>query len=293
MTKTFFVGIGATKAGSSWLAHYLGKHPEVAFSPIKELHYFDAIYCREHSANWNNRWAKIHSELSTKYQAAPDDKLEQKLRCVNLRLEMVEDATVYRQYFEELIRDYHKAFGEITPAYSLLPESGFKAIIELYPNAKFIFIMRDPTFRYLSQIQFSETILEIEGKNRELHFDPNLKAIELLENTAYTSRSDYKRTIESLLSVTDPRNLCTLFYEKIFSSTCNREIQKLCNFLDISFQPPDIERRINQSTSMEFDSGVIGQIKDHFSQTYDYVLMKYGDAVPASWCRPSTRNPLA
>ena len=40
--RTHLVGIGAQKAGTTWLARYLEHHPEAYVSPIKELHYFDA-----------------------------------------------------------------------------------------------------------------------------------------------------------------------------------------------------------------------------------------------------------
>ena len=36
-----FLGIGAQKAGTTWLALNLGVHPQVWLPPIKELHYFD------------------------------------------------------------------------------------------------------------------------------------------------------------------------------------------------------------------------------------------------------------
>ena len=34
-------GIGATKAGTSWLHRYLAGHPDCALRSIKELHFFD------------------------------------------------------------------------------------------------------------------------------------------------------------------------------------------------------------------------------------------------------------
>jgi len=40
----YFVGIGVAKTGTTWLAEYLKSHPEVCFSPIKEMHYFDEKY---------------------------------------------------------------------------------------------------------------------------------------------------------------------------------------------------------------------------------------------------------
>jgi len=36
-----FLGIGAQKAGTSWLHTMLARHPGIAFPPIKELHFWD------------------------------------------------------------------------------------------------------------------------------------------------------------------------------------------------------------------------------------------------------------
>ena len=39
--KINFVGIGAQKAGTSWLAKALSEHPEVYIHPKKECHFFN------------------------------------------------------------------------------------------------------------------------------------------------------------------------------------------------------------------------------------------------------------
>ena len=36
-----FIGIGAQKAGTTWLSHNLQRHPEIWMPGIKELHYFN------------------------------------------------------------------------------------------------------------------------------------------------------------------------------------------------------------------------------------------------------------
>ena len=41
--KTFLLGIGAQKAGTSWLYEYLARRDEIFMSPIKEMHVFDII----------------------------------------------------------------------------------------------------------------------------------------------------------------------------------------------------------------------------------------------------------
>ena len=40
---TLMFGLGATRAGSTWLYRYLSNHPDCALPRIKELHYFDAL----------------------------------------------------------------------------------------------------------------------------------------------------------------------------------------------------------------------------------------------------------
>ena len=74
----YFVGIGAAKAGTSWLADYLAGHPEVALSPIKELHYFDAMHLRGQVADWNGKWRKILTELEEKQRLQPSAELAEK-----------------------------------------------------------------------------------------------------------------------------------------------------------------------------------------------------------------------
>jgi len=38
-----FLGIGAPRAGTTWLHANLKKHPEIWLTPVKEIHYFDSL----------------------------------------------------------------------------------------------------------------------------------------------------------------------------------------------------------------------------------------------------------
>jgi hypothetical protein len=65
--KLFFLGIGAEKAGTSWLHNCLNKNIEVNLPiQIKELHFFDEIHIntsigqRLFSNNWyHRRWRSL------------------------------------------------------------------------------------------------------------------------------------------------------------------------------------------------------------------------------------------
>ena len=56
-----FLCIGSQKAGTSWLFEQIRQHPDIWMPPIKELHYFDHLYCEE-----NRKWTKWHIEESAK-----------------------------------------------------------------------------------------------------------------------------------------------------------------------------------------------------------------------------------
>jgi len=284
MTADFFVGIGAAKSGTSWVAEYLREHPDVAMSPIKELHYFDARFCRQLCGHWDRDWQTIRSELTARAEAQPEPDLLEKLRCVTLRLEMISDETRYRHYFESILGAHHRAFGEITPSYSLLPAEGFLAIQKLYPKAKFIFLMRDPLERYLSHIRFIQKIRSVQGKEPDENFDANREALAKLSNPGFAKRADYQGTIETLLSTASENQLCILFYEHLFHKTQSHlELRRLCDFLSIEFKPAPIDTKVNASDKMQFDEGVRRKIRSHFSPVYDYVYQKYRDRVPSSW----------
>ena len=56
-----FMGIGAQKAATTWLAQNLRQHPDVWIPPRKELHYFDhseANPSANHGA-WESRFGRL------------------------------------------------------------------------------------------------------------------------------------------------------------------------------------------------------------------------------------------
>ena len=284
MAANFFVGIGSAKSGTSWLAEYLREHPEVAMSPIKELHYFDAKYCSELCGHWDDDWRTIQSELLAKIALQSTPQLQEKLRCVSLRLEMIRDQNTYKQYFEHIIQPGHRAFGEITPSYSMLPANGFSGIESLYPGAKYIFIMRDPVERYLSHIRFTQKMQAAQGRAIKKDFDANRQAREKLSNVQFMRRADYTTTIETLLSITDEENLCVLFYENLFDEKLSRdELGRLCDFLDIDFRTAQTSIKINATDAVSFSEEVRRAIREHFSPIYDFIHHKYDSRVPACW----------
>jgi Sulfotransferase domain len=114
---TFFI-IGAAKAGTTSLHFYLDQHPEIGMSTVKEPHFF----------------------------AGPENGIP-------FPPERVADLPDYEALFDPSFR----VRGEASPSYTNAPrrEGVPERIKELVPEAKLIYLVRDPIERTLSHYQHS------------------------------------------------------------------------------------------------------------------------------------------
>ncbi len=277
MSAQYFVGIGAQRTGTTWLANYFTHHPQVCFSAIKELHYFDAIYRPDLSSVYNKDLFTAQLKEVKRKMDEEGVTLEKSLEynCLLARIEMIEDPLKYKEYFSLRLMPQHQAFGEITPAYSLLNEDGFHAILNLYPDAKFIFILRNPCDRYWSHLNLHDGRFE--------HFSALEKAIECLDNLQYTERTDYKRTITTLANIIMKENILVLFFEHLFdSATMERELRKITTFLGIDYLTPDY-KPLNESKKNTLPVEYRKSIFQHFYFVYEFIFRHYPDQIPQSW----------
>ncbi|GAB5451858.1 MAG: hypothetical protein Hals2KO_21860 [Halioglobus sp.] len=280
-TAQFYVGIGAQKAGTTWLGHYLHEHPQVAASPFKELHYFDAKYRPGMCGEWNGYWRETLTDLTTRYAAEPSEGLLLRMRCAELRLEMTDKPERYKQYFAALIEESTRAFGEITPSYSLLPPAGFEEIISHYPRARFIFVARDPVDRFLSQVRFNCKQRNIQLRDA---VEADSLALSFLKNPHFSRRSDYRTTLTNLYRVVPQEQVRVMFFEHVFNTETNaEEMRGLCDFLQIDYVPARLAERLNSTEAVDYSSEVIRQVRSAAQPVYDYMRETFGDQVPAVW----------
>ena len=272
-----FIGIGAQKAGTTWLAEFLTSHPEVAMSPMKELHFFDQYYATKLCGNFEENFTK---EVSSIENAALLTSLseQQQIRCQHLksRLAMKGSHDKYRDYLFALKNSTDRITGEITPSYSLLGEAGFEAINTTLPDVKIIFMLRDPVQRYWSQCKYHQL--------QHPAYDALTECLPSLQSPHFSLRTDYARTFEGLDAVFSEDQVHIIFYEDLFlESTSQGVVSRLCSFLGISESPFDAAHVINPSPrlALPFAHGEI--IGKHFSHVYAAVRERFGAQVPHAW----------
>lgn len=216
--KTFpnFLGIGAQKAGTSWLHECLKKHSEIWLPPEKEIHYFDR-----------------NPKYSTPNFLHPDQPILRFLgkelwngiyrnKCKDVFKEHRKNPEIFKWYLKYLYLpcsdDWYSSLfeqgrdkirGEITPAYSVLDERDVRHVHELMPDCRIIFILRNPVERAWSQFRF---LVRMGRMNPEASFS-EFKA--WVDSPDQKDRSAYLDTIDKWTNAFSSKQVLVCFYDDI------------------------------------------------------------------------------
>jgi hypothetical protein len=274
----FFVGVGAMRSGTTWLSLYLRNHSEVAFSPIKECHFFTSIYDPTSPGHLRQpfltrlaikglaRYAAFHPvagvQLAWHYAGM------RKLR-----------ETSYRRYME-VLGGNKLISGEISPSYVRLTDDGFRAIERTLDRPRYIYLVRNPVDRLLSELSFR--------KNRLGSKTPSLVTPDDVGGLSSADKSftsvDYPNTINKIERLADPDRLLTLFTEDLFDpaksqQTCDR----VCDFLRISRKAASIDDMVNTAPKLNVAPELRSALANRLAFNYAFFQARFGDAMPANW----------
>ena len=212
---TFLLGVGAQKAGTTWLHRYLSTAPAFARGAMKEYHVWDSV-------------CAIDEDGAPLLEGAHAEARE------DLRLSLVAQPERYFEHFAALLAEPGKTIAaDITPAYSALPEETLRQIRGGFDACgialKAVFLMRDPVERCWSAARmYRRKGLTVAG------FDPTMAEADFVRAYAGTPhaqrRGRYERTVANLESVLPADHLFFGFYETLFDS---ETIARLCAFLEI------------------------------------------------------------
>ncbi|HYL37194.1 MAG TPA: sulfotransferase [Bryobacteraceae bacterium] len=135
----FFI-VGAPKAGTTSLYHYLDQHPQIYMSPIKEPNYFATEVRLEGFSEEFQKQVRKDVKALEKYLNGPMSRK----RFGGL-------VTTWPDYLKlfQNVRD-EEAIGEASVCY-LWSESAPRNILSQLPGARIVMVLRDPAERAFSQ----------------------------------------------------------------------------------------------------------------------------------------------
>ena len=268
-TRTLLVGLGAPKAGTSWLWTYLAGHRNFFASPVKELDVFNRWYPDPFRAQAPDVRQRRIEDIIRKGPRALFGRNRRTLRALS-DLGHVRNADDYRGFFADRIGN-EPVFGDITPSYALLSRQALHDIATITDDVRFLFIMRDPADRTVSDIRHQRR------RNR-----PDESIDDIIEGLARRDRlyqrSNYPRTLDALAGL-EHRTLL-LIYEDLFRDETARHI---CSWLGLDYVPPDAGRRVNAARTEDLSDAQKAKVREILSPVYRDLGARLGSSKPAQW----------
>lgn len=291
---TMVYGIGAQKAGTTWLYESLQRSPDCHFSSFKEVHYFNVIAGNKPDLVQTGRLNNLRHFVDKLTDApTPENK-----RALSAILKLASGLKIYtdppgrHMSYVALMREGYqgqKLICDITPAYATLQRESFAEMARIGP-AKFVFILRDPVGRMWSQVRMAVTAMLGADADKTAFDAACLNRVRELSGAGHlpnVSRANYRRTLRELEAVVPGDRVHTLFYEDLFSQDA---MDRLCAFLDISALEVAPDTRSNPGRPSPLPEEAEALLFKGLEAQYAFAADRFGPALPEAWRARMTRN---
>jgi hypothetical protein len=258
LQNTFILGVGAQKAGTTWLHQYLKLSPHFNLGLMKEYHIWDALFidsCRRYLIK-DNAEPRIDNVVFPLEIASREEIL-------TLRGHIQSDSIPYEQYFAQLMYGEFNSTGDITPAYAGLQAHTYAQIKNRLESAGFkvkvVFLMRDPVERCMSAIRMRIR------KRQTGELADRLRVA--YKSEGLSLRTNYHRTIIEVEKVFDPRDIYYGIYEEMFSAVNIEKLSQFCGVPTNLAAGSEMVNAGNDRAPIDFE--LAKEISDFYSEVYD------------------------
>jgi len=267
-----FIGIGAQKAGTTWLWENLRLHPRLWLPLVKELHWFDVQYPPKALAA--GRPYQHRSGLS-RYRPLLKHPSWQEARWL---WRFYHECRSDRDYQQLFVREDGRLGGEITPAYAILDRDVVTQLHQSLPqDCRIVLVLREPVDRLWSGLRMH---CRKRGMDWRALGESQLHA--MAAEPVHALRSDYARTLSHWSVFAD--RLGVFFYEDMKDDPAHFLVSVL-QFLqvDASWQSPRLHVQSNPGSE---GAGVPAFFREHWQPRYQSVMdavERHAGRVPAAW----------
>jgi hypothetical protein len=291
-TVNFVVGFGAQKSGSTWLWQFLSHHPETNMGEFKEYGVWDTVLLPGSSfrqQNYKKRLTALHSIDSTgrPMELRPGDWTRRSGLASAVR--MMADPSLYPAHFMSLARSHPdvRLVGDITPSYALLGTEHLTVVRSRLESAGFIlkpvFVLRDPVSRMASAYRM---LLRRQARGVKPSDGSEVSFTDFSQRPGNWARANYPRTIDALDTVFGEENVFFGQYETFFEPA---EIARLLSFLGLSWSPPNVERRVNQSQKIKGPlTSELSGVRKRLEPIYEHCYTRFPMWDFDKWTGPDT-----
>ena len=267
MQRTFLLGMGAQKAATTWLHHYVMSSERATARPStdKELNIF----------NYHRNYIKLTPKKST-----PRSLLGRHGRLRTFR-------KYPSKYFNWLDQNVEEGglYSDISPEYCVLDADHIKSLEESLHKIgfklKIVFLMREPVDRCISafNMHYSQISKNEGNYNLDWNYSRNENFLRYLRSVSCNTYTDYETVYNNIKSSGCLHNSFIDGYRAIF---CKGRFQDLNDFL--SLKPRDSERKkvvFNGSQEKIPCAYTTDLCRRNYSHIYDFVEKELPHVVKA------------
>lgn len=255
MKPIFILGMGAQKAGTTWLHRMLSQQDNVNLGIMKEYHVWDYVYA------------------DLQFFGAPVKKPDNAYDA--MRRMMQASSETYTKYFQGLLNSDVNVTGDITPSYAIINELGLEKISSIIKGAGFeikvIFLMRDPVERIWSAVRMDKRKRLKRGQTVHENFC-DLRVKEYLKSVERVARTDYKTTVNNITKVFSEGEIYFGFYESLFNE---QSINRLQDFLGFNLTNVDFSKRVNPGIPEQMSQETIQLLSEFLAPQYKFCKERF------------------
>lgn len=262
MNKTFFLGLGGQKCGSSWIQAYLNRQAGADFGRLGEYQVWESdlgsVFARYRVAE-PSAWQKIRAQAKRR-MGAPEP-------AAHLRWRMQTNRDRYFEYFAGLLDQPGITMtGDITPSYAALPAPLMQKIKDgvqgIGAEVKTVFSMRDPVARIRSQYRMD---LDKGNAAGGADFEAGLRAF--YPGAEAAARSRYDMTLDAMEQVFAPENRFLCLFEELFTAP---GIAALADFAGVPIEAEAGGQKVNaRGTASGISDELTAEIARHYAPVYE------------------------
>lgn len=280
MIDKLFLSVGAMKAGTTWLHRQFAMHPDVFFSPEKEIHFFAdprgdsgpmLLERRIH------RYQQVVKNLNPK-RFGP--RTQQNLAWY---AEKYLALSVNLEWYESLFaaRSAEAYCADFSNLYALLDDGGWRYVQATAEVLRVVYTLRDPVDRLWSHVKFHH---EFTGELHQLSHWKREDYAAFVARPYVADHTDYAGVIRRLRRHLTENELLIQFFEDVreHPSEALARIESFLGIASIERPPKRLTETVNPSQQLPqppFFREVVGNLcRDQIGQ-----LVDLGLKLPEAW----------
>lgn len=280
MIEKLFLSVGAMKAGTTWLHHQLRGHPEIFFTPEKEIHYFFAPTGDAPPMRLEDRVRRFKRVVSNIDPDRTNRRVLFNMRWYTGRYlaRKVDDAWYQGLFAHSRTGQWCADFSNL---YSLLDSERWKAVRRVATQIRAIYTLRHPLERMWSQLVFFH---DFSGAEADFKSWKKQDFARFFDGSREAAHGDYAGNLARLREALSEEELIVSFFEAVRAQpvlTLNR-IERFLGISERTYPQERLGRKVNPTAPRHIPKAFIDYAAPiHENQVRR--LKSAGLTLPDSW----------